>query len=925
MGAFCNKRGLQTGILRDSKEHRNKIHLCICKRSRYFRYRSKRVSTKRSCRICTSERNRKRFLQHIFSCPQENRGHETSNKFKTPQQVSPKTAFQNGFPFYGSQSGETRRLGNQSGLKGRIFTCPNLQNTQEISEVLSKKRESSSVQGSTFRSNLSPKSFYKNCGSSSCPFKVKGHKTGCLSRRLVPSESGKKSINIRSRISTQSPCRTRIHNKLKKVHFGSITTDNILRGNVSLESGDRFANRGKNVKINSFIPGNDPSKSSNSQRFSSPSRDNVILLRNNSQCKITHETCSNTSVKILETSFSGSGVQSPNYCTSKKPSKMVVRSNQHKKGEIIETLGNPCHYDNGCLNISGLGRSHGDSDSTRNLEPIREKTPYQLLRNGSSDKNDKTLLIPIEGEKCINTLRQLNSGTIHQSSRGDQINDSMSKNLGIMEFGNRSSDSIESSPHCGQSKHSSGFIVEKQNKTHRMDTRKICSTKNIPKARVTKNRSVCINPQQTNSDFLHVVSSQSSLCSRRTVNSMAESVRVCISPNMPNTKNSTTHVPVQVSNSSNSTTLAKKTLVPRPVEITSRLPFKNSNRKQSFTPAGITDLSSKSRNIQSNCMASINRLFKKRGFSKDTRQLLSASWRAGTQKDYSGKFKKFCSWCNEREIDPYTASLTEVADFLTGLFTKGLQYRTIAGYRSMLSTVLPPIEKIPVGQHPYIIRLLKGVFNSRPPKIKLLPEWDLLKVLDMLQKSPFEPMKNSVLKYVTWKTIFLFAITTFRRCSDLQALRIGDGNISVHSTGVFFIREGLSKQDRPGHNGSKIFVPSFKDNKLLNPKRSLFYYLKMTDNFRNCDRSNSKLFLSVNSPHNPVSSQTISNWIVQTIQMAYNDKNKSVKAHSTRAIGPSWALFNGSSMKSIMEAADWSRESTFTKFYLRNLEPSVLS
>lgn len=81
----------------------------------------------------------------------------------------------------------------------------------------------------------------------------------------------------------------------------------------------------------------------------------------------------------------------------------------------------------------------------------------------------------------------------------------------------------------------------------------------------------------------------------------------------------------------------------------------------------------------------------------------------------------------------------------------------------------------------------------------------------------------------------------------------------------------------------------------------------MTDNFRNCDRSNSKLFLSVNSPHNPVSSQTISNWIVQTIQMAYKDKNKSVKAHSTRAIGPSWALFNGSSMKSIMEAADWSR------------------
>lgn len=33
----------------------------------------------------------------------------------------------------------------------------------------------------------------------------------------------------------------------------------------------------------------------------------------------------------------------------------------------------------------------------------------------------------------------------------------------------------------------------------------------------------------------------------------------------------------------------------------------------------------------------------------------------------------------------------------------------------MLSSVLYPIEKCPVGQHPYIIILLKGVFNSSQP------------------------------------------------------------------------------------------------------------------------------------------------------------------------------------------------------------------
>ena len=58
--------------------------------------------------------------------------------------------------------------------------------------------------------------------------------------------------------------------------------------------------------------------------------------------------------------------------------------------------------------------------------------------------------------------------------------------------------------------------------------------------------------------------------------------------------------------------------------------------------------------------------------------------------------------------------------------------------------------------------------------------------------------------------------------------------------------------------------------------------------------------------------------------MAYENKNIKVKAHSTRAVGPSWALYRGASVKSILDAADWSRESTFIKFYLRNVDVQVL-
>ena len=102
----------------------------------------------------------------------------------------------------------------------------------------------------------------------------------------------------------------------------------------------------------------------------------------------------------------------------------------------------------------------------------------------------------------------------------------------------------------------------------------------------------------------------------------------------------------------------------------------------------------------------------------------------------------------------------------------------------MLSSVLQPVNNIPVGQHPHIVRLIKGIFNSRPPTTKLLPEWELPLVLDLLKRPPFEPLSLAPLKYLTWKSLFLVAITTFRRASDIQALKLGSGNISIQKRGI---------------------------------------------------------------------------------------------------------------------------------------------
>ena len=107
----------------------------------------------------------------------------------------------------------------------------------------------------------------------------------------------------------------------------------------------------------------------------------------------------------------------------------------------------------------------------------------------------------------------------------------------------------------------------------------------------------------------------------------------------------------------------------------------------------------------------------------------------------------------------------------------------------------------------------------------------------------------------------LIAITSFRRCSDLQSLKLGEGSVNVQKKGITFIRQGLSKQDRPGHKHTPVFIPCFPDNKTLDPKRCLAMYLKRTEKIRKKAGSDiTQLFLATISPHQPVSAQTISKW-----------------------------------------------------------------
>ena len=161
--------------------------------------------------------------------------------------------------------------------------------------------------------------------------------------------------------------------------------------------------------------------------------------------------------------------------------------------------------------------------------------------------------------------------------------------------------------------------------------------------------------------------------------------------------------------------------------------------------------------------------FKNSGFSDRATELLMSSWRVNTKKQYTSYISRWLKFCSEKNYSPRTPSIVEVVNFLTDCFEKGLGYSAISTARSALATFIT-IDQVPLGQHPIISRLIKGIFTSRPALPKTNVTWDPDIVLSYLKRlSPCYKLNLSVL---TWKLAVLTALLTGQRVQSLHLLDI---------------------------------------------------------------------------------------------------------------------------------------------------------
>lgn len=173
--------------------------------------------------------------------------------------------------------------------------------------------------------------------------------------------------------------------------------------------------------------------------------------------------------------------------------------------------------------------------------------------------------------------------------------------------------------------------------------------------------------------------------------------------------------------------------------------------------------------------------------------------------------------------------MTEFVNFLGSLFNEGLQYRSINTIRSAVSVTHQYTDGSPIGKHPLVTRLMKGIYNSQPPTPRHTLSWDAGQVISYLKSMGPSPS----LKNLTLKLTMLMALVDANRTSELAALDLQFKSVSPDR--VSFSLGMLMKKRKVGAPPPqhKLIFGGFSHDKSLCVVACLSEYEARTREFRN--------------------------------------------------------------------------------------------
>ncbi|MCP3929302.1 MAG: hypothetical protein GY705_09405, partial [Bacteroidetes bacterium] len=109
-------------------------------------------------------------------------------------------------------------------------------------------------------------------------------------------------------------------------------------------------------------------------------------------------------------------------------------------------------------------------------------------------------------------------------------------------------------------------------------------------------------------------------------------------------------------------------------------------------------------------LSGVKDFYVKKGVRPAVADFLLHSWRPGTRKNYGCNLTKWYAFCELHGVSYIDPSIGEV-----------LAYSTMNAIRSQIIV----IDNKPVGQHPYVVRLLRSVAQERPASSKYNATWSI--------------------------------------------------------------------------------------------------------------------------------------------------------------------------------------------------------
>ena len=265
---------------------------------------------------------------------------------------------------------------------------------------------------------------------------------------------------------------------------------------------------------------------------------------------------------------------------------------------------------------------------------------------------------------------------------------------------------------------------------------------------------------------------------------------------------------------------------------------------------------------------------------------------------------------------------------------KGLSVSAVKGYRSALNQVFA-LKGVDLAASRELSMLVRSFAISCSPAEIRPPAWDLTLVLRSLRRAPYEPLRSAPERLVAQKALFLLALASSKRIGELHGLSYRLSHTDRWKEVSFsFVPGFVAKTQDPSVSDVRyegFTVPALPrrgsdpDVKLLCPVRAVRRYLDMTAVHR---PALARLFLSTGESRKEISKSSVSYWIRQVISRAYSLAGEPAvprpRARETRGLGPSLLFKKNFAVEAVLRAGTWRRQSTFSRFYLRDLAHKTL-